>query len=70
MPKRKYNDIISQLDGTEIQKLKIVIPYTLPCGICKTPVINYRSQKNFIVCSYDCYSVMMLSKTNKMLHEE
>ena len=70
-PKKRKIDVITQLTGTR-EQIKIVVPDYLRCVICNNRVYNYRniSNKDEIVCSYDCFSVLQLSKVNRFLHEQ
>ena len=69
--KRKFSDIVSCFHGTkEHIKLKIMPIDYLPCEICNNPVYNYKTLNDCIVCSYDCYSIMYLRRSNKYLHEK
>ena len=69
--KRKRN-IIEELNGKiEEVKLKIQVVNSIPCCICQLPVYNYREiHCNDITCSYECESIMFLSKQNRMIHEK
>ena len=69
--KRKRN-IIEVLNGTtEQSKLKIQVVDSIPCAICQLPVYNYREIRgNDITCSYECESILYLSKQNRMIHEK
>jgi len=69
--KRKRN-IIDDLNITiEQSKLKIKVVDSIPCCICQLPVYNYREiHCNDITCSYECESILFLSKQNRMLHEK
>lgn len=68
---KRKRDIVEELHGTSTKaSLRVSVPEALPCDICKQPVITYRTQANIILCSFDCYSVYLLSQSNKLLHEE
>ena len=52
-------------------KLKIQVVNSIPCCICQLPVYNYREiHCNDITCSYECESILFLSKQNRMIHEK
>ena len=39
--------------------------------VCQLPVYNYREiHYNDITCSYECESILFLSKQNRMIHEK
>ena len=71
LKKRKRN-IIEELNGKiEEVKLKIQVVNSIPCCICQLPVYNYREiHCNDITCSYECESILFLSKQNRMIHEK
>ena len=69
MPKRKRDDIVEMLKGHREDVKKLYVPYSLPCEICNKPIFNYRELKD-VVCSYECQSILVLSRLNRMLHEE
>ena len=44
---------------------------SIQCTICQLPVYNYREIRgNDITCSYECESILYLSKQNRMIHEK
>ena len=68
--KRKFSEISNQENGYKTKTLTISIPSSLPCEICNKAVYDYRNITcNEIVCSYTCYSILMLSKKATFLHE-
>ena len=68
--KRKYNDIVTELNGTA-EEIHIKVPDYLNCDVCKKRIYNYRElQHDYMVCSYDCYSILYLSRQNRFLHEK
>ena len=69
MPKRKRGDIVEQLNGHREDVKVLYVPYSLPCEICNKPIFNYRELKD-VVCSYECESILVLSRLNRYLHEE
>ena len=70
--KKRKRNIIEELNGKiEEVKLKIQVVNSIPCCICQLPVYNYREiHCNDITCSYECESILFLSKQNRMLHEK
>ena len=68
MGKKRKRDIVEQLNGTMDELKKLYVPSSLPCEICQKPVYNYRTLHD-VTCSYDCQSILMLSKQNRFLHE-
>ena len=69
MSKKRKRNIVEELNGSiEHVALKVFVPNSLPCEICGKSVFNYRLLQD-ITCSYDCFTVLQLSKQNKMLHE-
>ena len=55
----------------EESKLKIKPVEYIPCCVCHLPVYNFREmQGNDITCSYECESVLFLSKQNRFIHEK
>ena len=60
------------MNGTiEDVRLKIQVVNSIPCCICQLPVYNYREiHCNDITCSYECDSILFLSKQNRMIHEK
>ena len=70
--KKRKRNIIEELNGKiEEVKLKIQVVNSIPCCICQLPVYNYREiHCNDITCSYECESIMFLSKQNRMIHEK
>ena len=70
--KKRKRNIVEELNGTiEEVRLKIKIVDSLPCCICQLPVYNYREiHNNELTCSYECESILFLSKQNRMLHEK
>ena len=70
--KKRKRNIVEELNGTiEDVRLKIQVVNSIPCCICQLPVYNYREVHcNDITCSYECESILFLSKQNKMLHEK
>ena len=70
--KKRKRNIIDDLNITiEQSKLKIKVVDSIPCCICQLPVYNYREiHCNDITCSYECESILFLSKQNRMLHEK
>ena len=68
--KRKYSDIVTELNGIS-EEIHIKVPDYLHCDICNKRIYNYRElQNDFMVCSYDCYSILVLSRQNRYLHEK
>ena len=68
--KRKFSEISNQENEYKTKTLAISIPSSLPCEICNKVVFDYRNITcNEIVCSYTCYSILMLSKKAAFLHE-
>ena len=69
--KKRKRNIIDDLNITiEQSKLKIKVVDSIPCCICQTPVYNYREMRCDITSSYECESILFLSKQNRMLHEK
>ena len=70
--KKRKRNIVEELNGTiEDVRLKIQVVNSIPCCICQLPVYNYREiHCNDITCSYECESIMFLSKQNRMIHEK
>ena len=69
--KKRKRNIIEDLNITvEESKLKIKVADSINCCICQTPVYIYREMKNDITCSYECESILFLSKQNRMIHEK
>ena len=70
--KKRKRNIIEELNGKiEEVKLKIHVVNSIPCCICQLPVYNYREiHCNDITCSYECESILFLSKQNRMIHEK
>ena len=70
--KKRKRNIIEELNGKiEEVKLKIQLVNSIPCCICQLPVYNYREiHCNDITCSYECESILFLSKQNRMIHEK
>ena len=70
--KKRKRNIIEELNGKiEEVKLKIQVVNSIPCCICQLPVYNYREiHCNDITCSYECESILFLSKQNRMIHEK
>ena len=70
--KKRKRNIIEDLNGKiEEVKLKIQVVNSIPCCICQLPVYNYREiHCNDITCSYECESILYLSKQNRMIHEK
>ena len=67
----KKRNIIEDLNITvEESKLKIKVADSINCCICQTPVYNYREIQGDITCSYECESILFLSKQNRLLHEK
>ena len=67
--KKRKRNIIEDLNITvEESKLKIKVADSINCCICQTPVYNYREMQGDITCSYECESILFLSKQNRMLH--
>ena len=67
---RKFSEISNQENEYKTKTLAISIPSSLPCEICNKAVFDYRNIIcNEIVCSYTCYSILMLSKKATFLHE-
>ena len=61
--KRKFSEISNQENEYKTKTLAISIPSSLPCEICNKAVYDYRNITcNEIVCSYTCYSILMLLK--------
>ena len=71
-PKKRIRNIVEELNGTiEDVRLNIQVVNSIPCCICQLPVYNYREiHCNDITCSYECESIMFLSKQNRMIHEK
>ena len=70
--KRKINtDILSRLNGTyEEVHLKAKNHELMACEICQKPIFNRQLSNGYITCSYDCYSILKLSKQTTFLHEK
>ena len=70
--KKRKRNIVEELNGTiEDARLKIQVVNSIPCCICQLPVYNYREiHCNDITCSYECESILFLSKQNRMIHEK
>ena len=70
--KKRKRNIVEELNGTiEDVRLKIEVVNSIPCCICQLPVYNYREiHCNDITCSYECESILFLSKQNRMIHEK
>ena len=63
--KRKFSEISNQENEYETKTLAISIPSSLPCEICNKAVFDYRNITcNEVVCSYTCYSILLVSKKN------
>ena len=61
--KRKFSEISNQENEYKTKTLAISIPSSLPREICNKAVYDYRNITcNEIVCSYTCYSILLLSK--------
>ena len=63
--KRKYIDdylIYKKNKRIKLNNLTIIIPDYLPCEICCENVTFYRKCGNFIYCSLDCYTILLLQK--------
>ena len=68
--KRKFSDIISCFHGTA-KNLKIQPIDYLLCTICNKRIYDYRlHNKDYICCSYDCYSILYLKNKNGYLDEK
>ena len=69
--KRKFSDIVSCFHGTkEHIKLKIQPIDYLLCTICNKRIYDYRlHNKDYVCCSYDCYSILYLQNKNGYLDE-
>ena len=61
--KRKYSEIHNELT---IKK-----PKYLPCDTCKRRTYNYEMcTSQYVYCSIDCLSIIILSNQNSMWHEK
>ena len=51
------------LDKISLPRLKPIL--YLNCEICSTKVYQFKScQNNWMYCSYDCFSILMLNSIN------
>ena len=70
-PKKRKRNILDDLNISVEQKLKIKPVDYIECCICHLPVYNFREiHCNDITCSYECESILFLSKQNRLLHEK
>ena len=72
--KRKIEDITKTMNikcENRKVRLNINIPEKLPCMICGIDVFNYKMcMYHLVYCSYDCFSILMLSNKQGYLHEK
>ena len=71
MKKRKFNDITKIIKiKSENRKLIIIKIDKIPCMACGIDVYYYKlCRYHVIYCSYDCFSILMLSNKQGYLDE-
>ena len=58
-------------DCSKYEQLTIAPIKWLPCNICNRRVYHYREcTSQYVYCSYDCFSILMLSMKNDYLHSK